>query len=269
MNEHNDTLMLSGSGSSSDSSSGYVAPDIETASEAYANRFSGEVGKFFLDRQFKVVRSMLGPSTCSILEVGGGHIQLTPYLLEAGYNVCVQGSAEQALASAKKLAERFPDNLTTVASPLTKLPFDDKSFDVVICIRLLCHMESWQDLIKELCRVSKHTVILDYPPQSSFNCLYPLLFDLKAAVEGDTRTYLRFTEKQVLDCFEMASFRSAKKMREFFFPMVMHRVMKRRSVSAFLERLAAVCGLTQLMGSPVMMSATYYIAESLNKAEML
>ena len=274
MNEHapdkqlTEDICMSGN-TCSETCSEDLAPDVETASENYARRFSGRIGRFFLDRQFEVIRPMLSNfSACSILEVGGGHIQLTPYLLNAGFKVCVHGSTSKALGSAEKLKVSFA-NLDTVISPITKLPFEDKSFDVVICIRLLCHTSKWADVIKELCRVSKNTVIVDYPPRSSFNCLYPLLFNLKAAAEGNTRTYLRFGEKEILDCFEKANFRPSKKQREFFFPMVMHRVMKRRYVSVLLEKIADKCGLTQLMGSPVMLSATYCIAESLQTIEML
>ena len=54
-----------------------AAPDVETASEDYARRFAGEVGRYFLDVQAEIVLEMLASwPQASVLEVGGGHAQL-------------------------------------------------------------------------------------------------------------------------------------------------------------------------------------------------
>ena len=48
--------------------------DIETSSEDYAKRFSGEVGKYFLDVQAKITLDLLKDlPNSSVLDVGGGH----------------------------------------------------------------------------------------------------------------------------------------------------------------------------------------------------
>ena len=75
---------------------------------------------------------------------------------------------------------------------LLKLPFDDKSFDVVTSIRLLTHENNWKLQISELCRVAKYGVIVDYPDIRSFNILYDLLFGMKKKFEKNTRTYQEF-----------------------------------------------------------------------------
>ena len=64
--------------------------DIETSSEDYANRFSGEAGRYFLDAQLATVLDLLKPyATATILDVGGGHAQLAIPLIEKGYEVTV------------------------------------------------------------------------------------------------------------------------------------------------------------------------------------
>jgi len=234
-----------------------IAPDIETASPAYAQRFAGSVGQFFLTRQAEAVLSMLEHKPLTILEVGGGHLQLTQHLLNAGHKICIHGSSELALGSARELAETHTSRLDTVVSPLTALPFADKSFDVVIAMRLLCHMDSWEKMIDELCRVSRHCVIMDYPPSSSFNFLYPLLFGLKARLEKNTRTYLRFDPKEIAACLRKSKFSDIRQEREFFFPMVIHRVLKWRRLSELMEAFASWLGLTNKLGSPVVICATY------------
>ena len=47
------------------------------------------------------------------------------------------------------------------------LPFPDRSFDAAISFRLLTHCEAWPVLIRELCRVARRTVIVDYPTSQS------------------------------------------------------------------------------------------------------
>ena len=57
-------------------------PDIETASDAYAQRFTGEAGRYLLSEQEAAVRAVLADWRGeTVLDVGGGHGQLTPFLL--------------------------------------------------------------------------------------------------------------------------------------------------------------------------------------------
>src|SRR5512139_706652 len=69
--------------------------DIETSSEDYAGRFAGPVGAWFLKVQENATLEMLaGYLGCTILDVGGGHGQLTGPLLDNGHNVTVFGSSD-------------------------------------------------------------------------------------------------------------------------------------------------------------------------------
>ena len=58
--------------------------DVETSSDAYARRFAGGVGRFFLGRQRDAVLALLAPfPRARVLDVGGGHGQLTgPLVVE-------------------------------------------------------------------------------------------------------------------------------------------------------------------------------------------
>ena len=52
---------------------------------------------------------------------------------------------------------------------LRALPYPDRSFDAVVCLRLLPHSVDWTGLIGELCRVASRSVIVDYPSLRSVN----------------------------------------------------------------------------------------------------
>ena len=72
--------------------------DIETSSDGYAGRFAGPSGEWFLRTQLNITLDMLPPVSerPAILEVGGGHGQLTPHLIERGYRVWLPGATRNA-----------------------------------------------------------------------------------------------------------------------------------------------------------------------------
>ena len=73
--------------------------DADTATDAYASRFSGPVGEWFLEVQRRIVLDLLAPwPHASVLDLGGGHAQIAGSLVEAGYRVMVAGSRETCRA---------------------------------------------------------------------------------------------------------------------------------------------------------------------------
>ena len=160
--------------------------DIETSSEAYARRFSGQIGEWFLNVQEDASLSMLAPyKRATILDVGGGHGQLTGALIRNDHPVTVLGSAEICRARIQDMIDTR--RCSFKVGNIVDLPFDDKHFDIVISYRLLAHVNQWQEFISELCRVAKKAVIIDYPEIRSLNAFAPYLFDYKKNVEGNTR----------------------------------------------------------------------------------
>lgn len=113
--------------------------DVETSSEGYAQRFSGEVGHWFLQSQARTVLGLLNSlhQGSTILDVGGGHAQATPVLVEAGYRVTVVGSHPSCGARVLPWVEAGLCNFEV--GDLQALPYSDRSFDAVLCLRLLPH----------------------------------------------------------------------------------------------------------------------------------
>ncbi len=224
--------------------------DIETSSDDYASRFAGVVGEWMLYVQETIVLNLLKRSNAvTVLDVGGGHGQLAIPLCRDKYKATVLGSS---MACRSRIAELVHSGqcLFQVGNVID-LPFQDQSFDSVICFRLLSHCGRWPQLIRELCRVARHSVILDYPASQSFNKIAPCLFRVKKKLEGNTRTWTLFRHDEVNREFMKHGFVLNSRNGQFFLPMVLHRAMKCRTLSSALEGMCRCLGLSKRWGSPV------------------
>jgi hypothetical protein len=70
-------------------------------------------------------------------------------------------------------------------------------------------------------------------------------------MEGNTRTFLTFTDDEVTKVFGACGFSHTDAVREFFWPMVAHRLLRQRFASQMLEAPCRALGLTAWFGSPV------------------
>jgi 2-polyprenyl-3-methyl-5-hydroxy-6-metoxy-1,4-benzoquinol methylase len=228
------------------------AADIETSSEEYASRFSGTIGEWFLKVQEEATLNMLASyGEATILDVGGGHGQLTGALIDQGFSVTVLGSAEVC----KARIQNYIDNhkCSYKVGNILDLPYGDQEFDVVISYRLLAHVENWHKFLTELTRVASKTVIIDYPEARSFNVLTPILYNFKKNLEGNTRTYKIFRESDLLQIFNSRNFYRESRFAEFFLPMVLHRKLNSFKLSSSVEMGFRFLGLTTFLGSPIIL----------------
>ena len=226
--------------------------DIETSSDDYARRFSGEVGQWFLNVQAETTLKMLSEyPNARILDVGGGHGQITETLINNGFKVTVHGSADVCKTRINHFIEQGLCEFKV--GDILNLPFADRSFDVVISYRLLPHVEQWRPFLSELARVADKAIILDYPEIRSINYIAPFLFKFKKQLEGNTRPYTCFRKPNLLAAFEQESFSYSDHFAQFFVPMVVHRTVKSTKFSALVERFFQFTRLTNLLGSPVIL----------------
>lgn len=224
--------------------------DVETSSEAYAGRFAGALGAFFLETQARTALDLLRPwPGASVLDVGGGHAQLVGPLAEAGHAVTVYGSDPvcgerlRPWTDAGRAAFRSGD--------LLRAPWPDRSFDVVVAFRLLPHVRRWPDLVAELARLARRALVVDYPTRRSVNALSGAFFGLKKGVEKDTRPFRVFRDADVAAAFAAAGFRLTARRPQFFFPMALHRGTGSAGLARALECTARGLRLTAALGSPV------------------
>lgn len=229
-------------------------PDIETSSANYATRFAGPAGEYFLNIQETAIKDVLdAPFGSTILDVGGGHGQLAPMLATRGCKVTVVGSSNVCHTRLLESARNVP--LAYVTADLLHLPFEDRSFDLVISVRLISHVQAWHGLIAEFCRVARNTVVIDYPNLVSINVLTPMMFRLKKRIEGNTRTYTSFNRRRLSVEFGKHDFHTTTARAQFLLPMVVHRAFANVSYFRTIERVCSATKLTQLLGSPVILRA--------------
>lgn len=227
--------------------------DIHTSADEYATRFAGRTGAWMLEVQERITLDFLRPFAAkTVLDVGGGHGQLARPLCRDGYEVTVLGSAPACEHRIRDLTRTGACRF--VVGNVIALPFPDRSFDAVICFRLVTHCGRWPELIAELCRVARQAVIVDYPTSQSLNTIAPALFGAKKKLEKNTRPWRLFRHDEVLGEFEKQGWRVANRTGQFFFPMVVHRMLSTRPLSVLLEAVSRAPGLNRRWGSPVIAS---------------
>lgn len=224
--------------------------DIETSSDDYATRFSGSAGRWMLSVQERITLRMLDAHPDdTILDVGGGHGQLAIPLYRKGHRITVVGSHQSCRQRLEPILDG--DRCEFDVGNVIDLPYEDNSFDTVICFRLLTHCTQWPRLVGELCRIARRAVIADYPTSQSLNCIAPALFGAKKRFERNTRTWRLFRHDEVLNTFRRHGYVPEQRDAQFFLPMVLHRAVKFRTVCASLEWPFRAVGLTRRYGSPV------------------
>ena len=212
------------------------------------------MGAWFLEVQARITLDLLRPwPRATVLDVGGGHGQILGPLLDAGHDVTVYGSAESCR---DRIAERLDGARARFqAGDLLRAPWPAAAFDVVVSYRLLPHVAAWRELLGELCRLARRAVLVDYPTRRSVNAAAGALFAAKRTVEGDTRPFAVFRDKDVEATLAARGFRRTARRPEFFFPMALHRALGTALVSRTLEAGARTLGLDRALGSPVILRA--------------
>ena len=229
-------------------------PDLVTSSCGYAQRFSGQVGRWFLEVQKNaVLRFLSAHPVDTILDVGGGHGQLAEALITQHYKVTVLGSSKECPIHIQSLVSER--RCTYATGNLLNLPYPDRSFDVVVSIRQLGHIENWDLFISELCRVASTAVLIDYPKVCYPHYFIPFFFRLKKMMEKNTRPYTCLRETELLRAFKKSDFHISARFPQFAVPMVLHRMMQFPRLSAISEAALRSLGITELFGSPVILRA--------------
>ena len=104
----------------------------------------------------------------SVLEVGCGEGALASYLLK-------NASRPEAMEICDLSLDRVPDDLdlfiTRREASIYELPYQDKSFDLVVCCEVLEHLEYPEKGLAELSRVAENHVILSTPREPLWRVL--------------------------------------------------------------------------------------------------
>ena len=127
-------------------------------------RFSGPIGQLIASTQEQVIAGFLDPVVNrTVLDVGTGTGRAGIALARRGAVVTGVDASAEMLAVASRRAREAGAEVTFVAGDAHGLSFGDRSFDAVVCLRVLMHTPDWQRSLGELCRVARDRVVFDYP----------------------------------------------------------------------------------------------------------
>jgi ubiquinone/menaquinone biosynthesis C-methylase UbiE len=128
-------------------------PDIH---KAWMNNYrSDTVDRFVASVMEDAINAAELGQGSAVLDAGCGSGTNTLRLASAGFNVSGIDLSEFALDKAKERVAQAGLTADFFAGDLTKMPFEDGSFDAVFCIGVLMHIPTFQDALGELNRVLK------------------------------------------------------------------------------------------------------------------
>jgi ubiquinone/menaquinone biosynthesis C-methylase UbiE len=236
-----------------------VPPDVASTSHEYATRFESSVGKFFLQQQTELVRKLLIksiaykklPNSKKILDLGGGHCQLTDLYLNLGFEITMQGSEDRSFQRAIDLGYGNNQRIKFNLSNLQQLNYKDNEFDFVSGIRLIAHLENWREFLDEMLRVAKYGIIFDFSNKNLFSLFIPYLFNFKKKIEGNTRPYYTNNLSEIKSYLMSQKISEFSAEGQFILPMAFHRMLNMPYFTKISEKLLAILQLKKLLGSPI------------------
>lgn len=215
-------------------------------------RFGGPIGRLLADTQEEVVAGFLAPlSGRSVLDVGTGTGRAAIALAGRGAVVTGVDASAEMLAVAKQRAEAARAPVTFERGDAHGLPYKDRSFDVVVCLRVLMHTPDWRGSLAELCRVARERVVIDYPALVSAAALQAGARWLAQSAGARVEAYRVFSDGSIASALAANGYRLTGSHRQFVLPIALHKRIGSVATTERIERALARLGLRGLFGSPV------------------
>ncbi|MCP1290510.1 MULTISPECIES: class I SAM-dependent methyltransferase [Chromobacterium] len=107
-----------------------------------------------------------------ILDIGIGTGRASLPLIEQGFHVTGIDSSQAMLNETRRLAGNMP--ITLQLGDITKLPFDEKSFDSAIALNVMVHFPNWREALLEWKRVVRPggRIVFDIHSRDHFEAAY-------------------------------------------------------------------------------------------------
>jgi ubiquinone/menaquinone biosynthesis C-methylase UbiE len=215
-------------------------------------RFSGPIGRLIADTQEQVIASFLAPlAGRTVLDVGTGTGRGAIALARRGAVVTGVDASAEMLAVARTRAAAAGVTVTFSREDAHGLPFADRTFDAVLCLRVLMHTPGWRQSLGELCRVARDRVVFDYPAMASAALLESLARRLAHAAGARVEAYRVFTESSVRATLRANGYRVVGMHRQFVLPIALHKRLNSAAATRRIEATLHRAGLNWLAGSPV------------------
>ena len=226
--------------------------DPATAKTFDDRRFGGPIGDLVAGTQARVLANFIGRiQQRDVLDVGTGTGRAALLLARGGARVTAVDASEAMLDVARARAAAEGIGVRFQLGDAHALDFADRSFDAVVCLRVLMHTPRWRACVAELCRVAGRLVIVDYPAAASFALFESGARRLMHGVGIKTEPYRVFSDATIADAFERAGFRIRSTHRQFVLPIAFHKAVGSRRLTTSVEGLLDRAGLLKVFGSPV------------------
>ena len=241
-----------------------VYADPAMAERFDAMRFSGPIGRLIAETQEQQIAAFLAPvEGRRLLDVGTGTGRAAIALAKRGAHVTgVDASAEMLEVAERRAAEaglsrRSPGEggVTFVRGDAHHLDLPDRSFDAVVCLRMLMHTPDWRASLRELCRVADDRVVFDYPSLYSAAAIQAVTRRAAHVVNPSIEAYRVFSPSSVARVLGDAGFRVAGEHRQFVLPIALHKRVNSEGWTRRVEGMMERTGLMNLFGSPVTVAA--------------
>ena len=219
-------------------------------------RFGGPIGDLVASDQAAVLaRFAESAAGRTVLDVGTGTGRAALQLAQAGGKVTGVDASEQMLAIARDRAARASTEITFLECDAHALTFSDRSFELVVCLRVLMHTPRWRVCISELCRVAERLVILDYPSARSAALLQSFSRTVLSGLGVRNEPYRVFSDAAIRSALAESGFRVTAMHRHFALPIAVHKAIGSRRFTVAAEGLLQRLGALALFGSPVTLVA--------------
>jgi ubiquinone/menaquinone biosynthesis C-methylase UbiE len=229
-----------------------VYADPSMAERFESMRFSGPIGRLIADTQEQQIATFLTPLEGQrILDVGTGTGRAAIALARRGAIVTAVDASAEMLHVAERRAREAAASVTFVRGDAHALDFDDRSFDAVVCLRVLMHTPDWQGSLKELCRVANHRVVFDYPSRWSAAAVQAATRRVVHLFDRRVEAYRVFASGAVARVLNAEGFRVRDEHRQFVLPIAVHKRIGSEAWTRRTEAWLTRAGLTARFGSPV------------------
>jgi len=215
-------------------------------------RFSGPIGRLIADTQEAQIAGFLAPTEgLRVLDVGTGTGRAAIALARRGAIVTGVDASAEMLDVAERRAREAGASVTFVRGDAHGLNFPDRSFDAVVCLRVLMHTPDWRASLRELCRVADHRVVFDYPALSSAAAIQAVTRRAAHVFRPSVEAYRVFSASSIARVLRDAGFEVRGEHRQFVLPIALHKRVNSEAWTRRVEGLMERAGLMGLFGSPV------------------
>ena len=229
-----------------------VYADAAMAERFDAMRFSGPIGRLIAETQEQQIAAFLAPlEGRRILDVGTGTGRAAIALARRGAIVTGVDASAEMLQVGERRAREAGVAVNFVRGDAHGLDFADRSFDAVVCLRVLMHTPDWRASLRELCRVAADRVVFDYPSITSAAALQAVSRRVLHVLKPSVEAYRVFSGSSVASVLRGEGFELGGQHKQFVLPIAFHKLFNSEPLTRGIEGVMEQTGLMRLLGSPV------------------